>query len=229
MSSRFYQLQTEAAYSTRPSSRSPNRPGPTATQDYHTRGSTSSDSSSSSGSSSYSSSFSEPKRYSMDSAAQPRVEILRCSRCAKCVETITTSQGVEDASVSGMVKFGHNLYYCDRCARMVGYKWIVQEGRIRYWRRRGRDQHPSTRPDALPSPISISIFDTKHNFTYPSPLQNPILRYIAITIHDNILSHNITPSGLIPFGSTTPALKPAFAFRPITAACMNGLQFVESL
>jgi hypothetical protein len=28
----------------------------------------------------------------------------------------------DDASASGMVKFGHNLYYCDRCAKMVGYK-----------------------------------------------------------------------------------------------------------
>ncbi|KUJ10954.1 uncharacterized protein LY89DRAFT_543806, partial [Mollisia scopiformis] len=79
-------------------------------------------SSSSSSSSSYSSSYTEPKRYSMDSQVQPRVEILRCSRCAKCVETIVTSRGGEDASSSGMVKFGHNLYYCDRCARMVGYK-----------------------------------------------------------------------------------------------------------
>lgn len=31
-------------------------------------------------------------------------------------------KGNDDASASGMVRFGHNLYYCDRCARMVGYK-----------------------------------------------------------------------------------------------------------
>ncbi|PMD34470.1 hypothetical protein L207DRAFT_437426 [Hyaloscypha variabilis F] len=62
--------------------------------------------------------------------AQPRVEVMRCSRCAKCVETITSSRAADgerrvsndDASASGMVRFGHNLYYCDRCARMVGYK-----------------------------------------------------------------------------------------------------------
>jgi hypothetical protein len=60
----------------------------------------------------------------MDSSA-PRVEVLRCSRCAKCVETVThrsSSGGDSDASANGMVRFGHNLYYCDRCARMVGYK-----------------------------------------------------------------------------------------------------------
>jgi hypothetical protein len=59
----------------------------------------------------------------------PRVEILRCSRCAKCVETVTHSLGTEgsqgvsldDLSANGMVRFGHNLYYCDRCAKIVGY------------------------------------------------------------------------------------------------------------
>ncbi|KAA8568851.1 hypothetical protein EYC84_007830 [Monilinia fructicola] len=83
----------------------------------------SSDSSSSSSSSSTSSSAS----YSME----PRVEVMRCSRCAKTVETISTLQyqgnelrrvSTDDASASGMVRFGHNLYYCDRCAKMVGYK-----------------------------------------------------------------------------------------------------------
>ena len=61
--------------------------------------------------------------------APPRVEVMRCSRCAKCVETITHSPGSEgsqgvspdDLSASGMVRFGHNLYYCDRCAKIVGY------------------------------------------------------------------------------------------------------------
>lgn len=86
----------------------------------------SSDSSTSTTSSSY------DTRYSMDnSSPAPRVEILRCSRCAKCVETITRGRvgddlrrvSTDDASANGMVRFGHNLYYCDRCARMVGYKW----------------------------------------------------------------------------------------------------------
>ena len=58
--------------------------------------------------------------------APPRVQVLRCSRCAKCVETIThapDSEGVgpDDLRASGMVRFGHNLYYCDRCAKIVGY------------------------------------------------------------------------------------------------------------
>lgn len=52
------------------------------------------------------------------------VEIMRCSRCAMSVETIARGGMVspDDASANGMVKFGHNLYYCDRCAKMVGYK-----------------------------------------------------------------------------------------------------------
>lgn len=53
------------------------------------------------------------------------VEVIRCSRCAMSVETICKGGcevSADDASASGMVKFGHNLYYCDRCAKMVGYK-----------------------------------------------------------------------------------------------------------
>jgi hypothetical protein len=85
-------------------------------------------SSSSSSSSSSSPSNVETLRYSMDNS-RPRVEIMRCSRCAKTVETVSTtgSDGLrrvstDDASANGMVRFGTNLYYCDRCARMVGYK-----------------------------------------------------------------------------------------------------------
>ncbi|KAH6667837.1 hypothetical protein B0J14DRAFT_489040 [Halenospora varia] len=91
----------------------------------------SSHSSSSSASSSYYGD-SYTSRSSVDSSSRqsmPRVETLRCSRCAKCVETVvsTRSNGelrgasTGDASASGMVKFGHNLYYCERCAKMVGY------------------------------------------------------------------------------------------------------------
>ncbi|TVY16968.1 hypothetical protein LARI1_G006639 [Lachnellula arida] len=115
-----------------PSSNSPSRlhRPQLQTQNYTQRSSmssASSTSSSSSASSSYSNDASQ--RYSMDCSA-PRVETLRCSRCAKCVETVATARGghgdlgrvsTDDASASGMVRFGHNLYYCDRCARMVGY------------------------------------------------------------------------------------------------------------
>jgi len=43
------------------------------------------------------------------------------------VETITRSRDAHrvssaEAAGAGMVRFGTNLYYCDRCARMVGYK-----------------------------------------------------------------------------------------------------------
>ncbi|KAK2630362.1 hypothetical protein QTJ16_001182 [Diplocarpon rosae] len=89
-----------------------------------TRTSTSSDSSSSSSASgSY---FSESSMRYFTPASRPRVEVMRCSRCTKCVETIVSvrsgSSSEDDAQASGMVRFGHNLYYCDRCARMVGYK-----------------------------------------------------------------------------------------------------------
>jgi len=146
MSHRFFQLQTEAAHGSRSSSphrsshshhHSSHRPQPQTTPNYTQRTSSSSDSSASSsgsssyGASSYSYSYADTQqaRYSMDQA-QPRVEVMRCSRCAKSVETITSSKNgdnsrrvsTDDASASGMVRFGHNLYYCDRCARMVGYK-----------------------------------------------------------------------------------------------------------
>lgn len=57
-------------------------------------------------------------------ATQPRVEVMRCSRCTKSVEAITSTDSISpnDLSANGMVRFGHNLYYCDRCAKMVGYK-----------------------------------------------------------------------------------------------------------
>jgi uncharacterized protein with PIN domain len=45
------------------------------------------------------------------------VEVLRCLRCARSVETTST----DDASASGMVRIGTNIYYCQRCAKMVGY------------------------------------------------------------------------------------------------------------
>ena len=87
--------------------------------------------SSSSASSSSTSSLSSSPRYALERGQQETttVEIMRCSRCAKTVEAIgrKSSDGTirvssSDACASGMVRFGHNLYYCDRCARLVGYK-----------------------------------------------------------------------------------------------------------
>jgi len=144
MSTRFYQLQGESSSdSSRPRSSSHHRPSSSShrlqpeTQAYnYTRSSTSSDSSSSSCSSSSSGYYDSSYLQSVESQ-QPRVETLRCSRCAKCVETIVSGRSgsgsgnslrrvsTDDASASGMVRFGHNLYYCDRCAKMVGYKWRV--------------------------------------------------------------------------------------------------------
>ncbi|KAH8595979.1 hypothetical protein B0O99DRAFT_147039 [Bisporella sp. PMI_857] len=83
--------------------------------------STSSSSTSSSSTSSYN--YNSP-RYSMGQA--PVVRTLRCSRCAKCVEVVSNGQSSRvsssELSASGMVSFGTNLYYCDRCAKMVGYR-----------------------------------------------------------------------------------------------------------
>ncbi|RGP74451.1 hypothetical protein FLONG3_6010 [Fusarium longipes] len=82
----------------------------------HHFGSNSSSSSSRSSSSSSDSGY----RHSMDSIALPiaSVEVLRCMRCARSVEATST----DDVSTMGMVRIAHNLYYCERCAKMVGYK-----------------------------------------------------------------------------------------------------------
>lgn len=58
--------------------------------------------------------------YAMESAHPPvaSVQVLRCMRCARAVETTTT----DDITTAGMVRISHNLYYCERCAKMVGYK-----------------------------------------------------------------------------------------------------------
>ncbi|KAI0015973.1 hypothetical protein F4780DRAFT_783679 [Xylariomycetidae sp. FL0641] len=52
--------------------------------------------------------------------AQPvaSVEVLRCLRCHRHVETTTT----DDITASGMIRIGLNLYYCQKCAVAVGYK-----------------------------------------------------------------------------------------------------------
>ncbi|KAJ6442150.1 glycoside hydrolase family 3 [Purpureocillium lavendulum] len=60
-------------------------------------------------------------RHSMDATATrpvASVEVLRCMRCARAVEATST----DDVSSTGMVRIAHNLYYCERCAKMVGYK-----------------------------------------------------------------------------------------------------------
>jgi len=56
----------------------------------------------------------------MDVTQRPmvHVEVLRCMRCARAVEMVST----DDASASGMVRVGHGIYYCHRCAELVGYK-----------------------------------------------------------------------------------------------------------
>lgn len=75
---------------------------------------------SSSSVSSYSTSDSDVSPTSMDLVTGPvaSVQILRCMRCARAVEITST----DDVRASGMVRVGTNIYYCSRCAKMVGYK-----------------------------------------------------------------------------------------------------------
>ncbi|KAK4127987.1 hypothetical protein N657DRAFT_566772 [Parathielavia appendiculata] len=58
-------------------------------------------------------------RHSMDSAIRPpvHVAVIRCLRCARAEEMTST----DDLSMSGMVQIGTNIYYCSRCAKLVGY------------------------------------------------------------------------------------------------------------
>ncbi|KAK0735423.1 hypothetical protein B0T21DRAFT_384283 [Apiosordaria backusii] len=57
-------------------------------------------------------------RHSMDSSQRPvQVSIIRCLRCARAEELTST----DHPNSSGMVQIGTNIYYCNRCAKMVGY------------------------------------------------------------------------------------------------------------
>ncbi|RKK67403.1 hypothetical protein BFJ69_g14537 [Fusarium oxysporum] len=55
----------------------------------------------------------------MDSIQLPiaSVEVFRCMRCACSVEATST----DDIGAMGMVRIAYNLYYCERCAKIVGY------------------------------------------------------------------------------------------------------------
>ncbi|KAJ9419537.1 hypothetical protein QL093DRAFT_2579668 [Fusarium oxysporum] len=58
----------------------------------------------------------------MDSIQLPvaSVEVLRCMRCARSVEATST----DDIIAMGMVRIAHNLYYCERCAKMHRPDWL---------------------------------------------------------------------------------------------------------
>jgi DNA-directed RNA polymerase subunit RPC12/RpoP len=55
----------------------------------------------------------------MDTTTRPAVHVatLRCLRCARAEEMTST----DDPTMSGMVQIGTNIYYCARCAKIVGY------------------------------------------------------------------------------------------------------------
>ncbi|EON63309.1 hypothetical protein W97_02536 [Coniosporium apollinis CBS 100218] len=95
--SKLMSLQTTAAFS-------PNRPKPRPIQDVLVLGE--SDSSESS-----------TTNYSSDSSSStPANPITRCSRCHR-----SSSLGSSSSTNSGMISFGPNSYYCQRCATIVGY------------------------------------------------------------------------------------------------------------
>jgi hypothetical protein len=52
------------------------------------------------------------------------VQVLRCARCQRSMSASPTDPKVPDSwsAPGGPVQFGHNLYYCGRCASMVGLK-----------------------------------------------------------------------------------------------------------
>lgn len=59
-----------------------------------------------------------------DSATE-YVQLIRCSRCQRYLSSGTFNRILSNGwstNGSGMVRFGHNLYYCARCASMVGLK-----------------------------------------------------------------------------------------------------------
>ncbi|KAJ2896378.1 uncharacterized protein MKZ38_005603 [Zalerion maritima] len=77
-------------------------------------------SSTTSSASSYASSYSahySSYNNTMDSSPIVSIEVLRCMRCAREVETTST----DDISSTGMVEISTNLYYCTRCAKATGY------------------------------------------------------------------------------------------------------------
>jgi len=69
------------------------------------------------------------RRYSPRSS---RIGALRCSRCAKhveiifkvCTDDISRRASMETAmaTANGTIRYGHNLYYCDRCTSIVDYE-----------------------------------------------------------------------------------------------------------
>ena len=97
--SNLLQLQTQAAYGSRP------QPQPVQAKSASSRISGSSMTSTSSQSS------------STTNSSNNCLEFARCSRCHR-----TLSMDPASPVPSGVVQFGTNLFYCSRCASMVGYK-----------------------------------------------------------------------------------------------------------
>lgn len=46
------------------------------------------------------------------------IEVIRCFKCARSVEMTST----DEPTMYGMVTVGTGIFYCQRCARSVGYK-----------------------------------------------------------------------------------------------------------
>ena len=103
VSNDFFRMQTAAAHE------SPIRPSPVPQQNLLQ---VTSDDSVTSSSSSSSSSSASSSRTSLEMFSTP--ELARCSRCQR-----TPSTDVRTGK-SNMVQYGLNLWYCSRCANLVG-------------------------------------------------------------------------------------------------------------
>ncbi|KAI8626296.1 hypothetical protein F5Y19DRAFT_478663 [Xylariaceae sp. FL1651] len=60
-------------------------------------------------------------RLSMDVRPVASVEVLRCLRCHRHVETTST----DDLASTGMIRVGFNLYYCQKCATAIPVRTVA--------------------------------------------------------------------------------------------------------
>lgn len=109
-------------------------------------------------------------RQSDELRSRPQVQIIRCSRCIKSVETITmvkqTREGPRRVSSddSGMVQFGYNLYYCERCAKLVGYHWTITHTSLWIYTRLVSCRSAHTWTDFWSKQLSCSRAVPQHRF-----------------------------------------------------------------
>lgn len=55
--------------------------------------------------------------------AKATVRQVTCLRCRRYAEMTST----DDVGIYGIVRIGHNLYYCPRCAEATGHPGFVRQ------------------------------------------------------------------------------------------------------